>query len=71
MRQSIRVDRSFKVILNKNNIFFFLFQNKDFKRELEEREKLAYRQAQKDKARKEGKALDSPPPVKRKLSILI
>jgi len=40
-------------------------KNKDFKRELEEREKLAYRQAQKDKARKEGKALDSPPPVKR------
>jgi protein CWC15 len=41
------------------------FKNKDFKRDLEEREKIAYRQSANDKARKAGKALDSPPPVKR------
>jgi len=40
-------------------------KGKDFKKELEDRERLAYRNSQKEKARKEGKALDSPPPAKR------
>jgi len=40
-------------------------KGKDFKRELEERERIAIRERAKEKARKEGKALDSPPPVKR------
>eukprot|EP00088_Acartia_fossae_P051891 TRINITY_DN58396_c0_g1_i1.p1 TRINITY_DN58396_c0_g1~~TRINITY_DN58396_c0_g1_i1.p1 ORF type:complete len:229 (+),score=91.04 TRINITY_DN58396_c0_g1_i1:41-727(+) len=40
-------------------------KGKDFKRELDERERIANRERAKEKARKEGKALDSPPPVKR------
>jgi len=40
-------------------------KNKDFRRELDERERLAVRERAKEKARKEGKALDSPPPVKK------
>merc|ERR1711915_99534 len=40
---------------------------KDFRRELEERERLAVRERAKEKARKEGKALDSPPHQPKKL----
>jgi len=40
-------------------------RERDFKNELEEREKLASRERAKEKARKEGKALDSPPQIKK------
>jgi len=40
-------------------------RDKDFRSELEDRERVALRARQKERARKEGKALDSPPPVKR------
>jgi len=40
-------------------------KNKDFRQELDERERIAIRETQKAKARKEGKALDSPPPAKK------
>jgi len=38
---------------------------KDFRRELEDRERVALRDRQREKARREGKAVDSPPPVKK------
>ena len=41
--------------------FCFIF----FRGELEERERVAIRERQKERARKEGKALDSPPQVKK------
>merc|ERR1712215_37072 len=37
----------------------------DFRRELEDRERVALRDRQREKARREGKAVDSPPPVKK------
>merc|ERR1740129_2075351 len=40
-------------------------RDKDFRSELEDRERVALRARQKERARKEGKALDSPQPVKR------
>merc|ERR1719500_1934673 len=38
---------------------------KDFRMELEDRERVALRDRQRDKARREGKAVDSPPPIKK------
>jgi len=40
-------------------------RQRDFRRDLEDRERLALRERQKERARKEGKALDSPPPSKK------
>jgi len=40
-------------------------RQRDFRRDLEDRERVALRERQKERARKEGKALDSPPPVKK------